>query len=191
MRISAVLLAVSLSASIVEGQTIGVAPGAQSMPLRVFDSNGKLVGGTVAEPQWPDVPQLVITLRYQPPSDDKVPTIPDTFTLRIQPEQSLPKFRYRWSQLDTDVFFFETSDCTGQAYVEAGNPMPGRRMALLDTQTNLLYLSAPDPDIVLKSFHSFRVPLQSCSVQTGSMLSVAVDPVIDMDTVFAPTFEVR
>ena len=191
MRIAAVLVAGLLSTSVVEAQTVTVVPGAQSMPLRVFDATGKLMGGTVAEPEWPGLAQIAVTFRYQPPTDDKIPTIPDTFTLRIQPEQSLPKFRYRWSQLDTDLFFFETSDCTGQAYVEAGNPMPGRRMALLDTQTNLLYLSAPDPDIVLKSFHSFRVPLQSCTVQTGSMLSVAVDPVIDMDTVFVPTFQVR
>ena len=191
MRTPAVLLAVLMSASIVEAQTVSVAPGAQSMPLRVFDSNGKLVGGTMAVPEWPDVPQLVLTFRYAPPADDKVPTIPDTFTLRIQPEQSLPKFRYRWTQLPNDQFFFETSDCTGQAYVEAGNPMPARRMALLNTETNLLYLSEPDPDIVAKPFHSFRYPFQACTVQTGGMLAVAINPVIDMDTVFDPPFEVR
>ena len=181
------VLAVGVSASIVEGQTVSALPTARYMPLRVVDAAGKLMAGTTAEPQWPDVQQLTVTLRYQATAESKG----ETFTLRIQPEQSLPKFRYRWSQLPSDQFFFETSDCTGQAYVEAGNPMPGRRMALLDTATNLLYLSAPDPDIVLKSYHSFRFPFQSCTIQTGPMLSVAIDPVIDMDTVFVPTFTVR
>jgi len=187
MRISAALFAGLISTSVVEAQTISPVPGAQYMPLRVVDSTGKLVDGTTAEPEWPDVQQLTGTLRYQATPESKG----ETFTLRIQPEQSLPKFRYRWSQLPNDRFFFETSDCTVQAYVEAGNPLPGRRMALLDTATNLLYLSAPDPDIALKTYHSFRDPFESCTVQTGSMLAVAVDPVIDMDTVFAPTFSVR
>lgn len=191
MRISAALVAGLISTSVVEAQTIGPVPGAQYMPLKIVDATGKLMGGTAAEPEWPALPQLAVTLRYQPPTDDKIPTTPDTFTLRIQPEQSLPKFRYRWSQLETDLFFFETTDCTGQAYVEAGNPMPGRRMALLDTETNVLYLSAPDPNIALKTHHSFRHPLESCIVSTGSMLAVAIDPVIDMDTVFVPTFQVR
>ena len=187
MRISAVLLAVLISTSVVEAQTISPVPGAQFMPLRILDATGKLMGGTVPEPEWPDLPQLAVTFRYSATGS----TGGETFTLRIQPEQSLPKFRYRWSQLTTDRFFFETNDCTGQAYVEAGNPMPGRRMALLDTETNLLYLSAPDPNIVPKPYHSFRNPLQSCTVSTGSMLAVAIDPVIDMDDVFVPTFEVR
>lgn len=187
MRTSTVLLAVLISTSAVEAQTITPVPGAQFMPLRILDATGKLIGGTVAEPEWPALPHLAVTLRYSATGT----TTGETFTLRIQPEQSLPKFRYRWSQSETDRFFFETSDCTGQAYVEAGNPMPGRRMALLDTEANLLYLSAPDPNIVFKTHHSLRQPLQSCTVSTGSMLAVAIDPVIDMDTVFVPTFQVR
>jgi hypothetical protein len=187
MRISTALLAGLISTSVAEAQTISVVPGAQFMPLRIVDATGALMGGTVAEPEWPDLPQLAVTFRYSATGT----TRGETFTLRIQPEQSLPKFRYRWSQLETDRFFFDTSDCTGQAYVEAGKPMPGRRMALLDTETNLLYLSAPDPNIAVKTYHSLRHPLQSCTVSTGSMLAVAIDPVIDMDTVFVPTFEVR
>jgi len=187
MRVSAVLLAVLISTSVVEAQTVGPLPGAQLMPLRILDATGKLMGGTVAEPEWPDLQQLAVTFRYSATGS----SVGETFTLRVQPEQSLPKFRYRWSQLTTDRFFFDTSDCTAQAYVEAGNPMPGRRMALLDTETNLLYLSAPDPNIVPKPYHSFRNPLQPCTVSTGSMLAVAINPVIDMDDVFTPPFAIR
>jgi hypothetical protein len=186
MRASATMLAACLLGSAAYAQTVTAPPGAQLMPLRVFDATGKLMSGTVAEPDSPG--PLALTFRYQSSIGT---TQGDTFTLRIQAEPSGPQLRYRWAQLANDVFFFESNDCTGQPYVEAPGPLPGRRLALLDYQSNLLYLSEPDPVIVTRTRHSLRQPLQACVV-TGPELfqGVAVDPVLDMDDVFTLTFRV-
>jgi hypothetical protein len=158
------------------------------MPLRLLDAAGKLTAGIVAEPD--PLEPLAATLLYVPPMS---PSHGDSFTLRVQREVSEPKVRYRWAQLPTDRFVFESVDCTGQAYIEVPVSMPGRRFALLDTQTNLLYLSEPDPTVVAKTLHSLRYPLQPCDLDAGTenFLGVAVEPVIDMDDVFTPPFEIR
>jgi hypothetical protein len=186
MRILLVFLATSLAAGMVEGQTIRVHPSAQYMPLRVFDATGKLMAGTTAENDLNE--PMAVTFLYSPTSTGKG----QTFTLRIRAAPSEGHVDYRWAQVLSDTFYFESSDCTGQAYVESPGPMPGRRLALIDSQTNLLYLSEANPTVAAKIYDSLRHPLGSC-LETGqqSFLAVAVDPVIDMDDFFTLPFEIR
>jgi hypothetical protein len=190
MRIVVAVMATSLAAFAVEAQTIRMNPGAQYMPLRMFDATGKLMGGTVADTQAPSFPQLAVTFRYHSPI---ATASGETFTLRVEPDASGPHLRYRWTQFGSDLFFFESNDCTGQPYVEARNPLPGRRMALLDYEFNVLYLSEPDPAIVTRIYHSFRYPQQACTVNAGpgNFQAVEIAPVIDMDDIFTLPFRVN
>jgi len=182
------------TASLVHAQTISAHPSAQFMPLRMFDAAGKLMAGVVAiPPTGPSYPKLAVTFRYQP---SPAVTKGDSFTLRMQPDGSGPKLRYRWSSEGSDLFFFESIDCTGQPYVDVSmnsSPMPGQRRALLEYETNLLYLSEPDPTIVTRTYHSKRYPGGPCFVNAGpgSLQAIEVYPTVDFDDFFAPPFEVR
>jgi hypothetical protein len=185
MRILLVFLATSLVTGVVEAQTVGAHPSARYMPLRVFDATGKLVGGTVGEPD--PVQPLAVTLLYSEPGSSG-----DAFTLKVKAPPTDGQVTYVWAQLPSDTFFFETGNCTGQAYVESPGPMPGRRLAILDWQTNVLYLSEPNPTVAAKTYHSLRRPQEPCDVEgPQSFLAVAVDPIVDMDEVFALPFEIR
>ena len=183
------------TASLVHAQTISAHPSAQFMPLRMFDATGKLMGGVVAiPPTGPSYPEIAVTFRYQP---SPAVTKGDTFTLRLVPDgTNFPKLRYRWSSSAFDPFFYESIDCTGQPYVDvstSSEPMPGRRRASLDYETNLLYLSEPDPTIVTRTYHSTRYPGGPCFVNAGpqNFRAIEIYPTVDFDDFFAPPFEVR
>jgi hypothetical protein len=176
----------SLGTTAVEGQTILVHPSARFMPLRVFDATGKLMAGTigVSDPAEP----MAVTFLYQTSTSRG-----DSFTLRIKAPLSDGPLGYYWAPLPIDTFYFESDDCSGQPYVESPGLMAGRRVAVPDTATNLLYLSEPKPTVVAAVYQSLRHPLDSCERDLGaqSILAVAVNPVIDMDNAFTQPFEIR
>jgi hypothetical protein len=194
MRTVITILAACLVGSVVQAQTVSVDPSAQYMPLQVFDAKGKLVAGAVAEPDWSFPGRLPITLRYHSPLEPTT-TKGDTFSLRIVADASGSHLRYIWFTVNTgDAFYFESTDCTGQAYLDAGRAIPGRRMALLDhaSNPNLLYLSEPDPVVVVREYHSSRpAEYPDCVNQIGNILAAAIAPVIDLDDVFTLPFRVN
>jgi len=188
MRTMTIVVAAWLAASSTEGQTVIRDSSARTMPLKVYDATGKLMAGVVANPDGANV-YYPVTLRYSPTGVG----IGDSFSLAIQADADSGHVRYKWFELATVKLFFASHDCTGQAYVEALNPLGGRRLALLDYETNWLYLSGPDPAIVLQTYHSSKFPQQPCvdAGSGGSFMSVPIDPIVDMDDVFPEPFQVR
>ena len=193
MRTVITIFAACLVGSAVQAQTVSVDPSAKYLPLQVFDAKGRLVAGMIADPESPGPTGLAITLRYHSPLEPTT-TKGDTFSLRIVADASGSHLRYIWFTVNTgDAFYFESTDCTGQAYVRAGNPLPGRRMALLDLESNRLYLSEPDPMSVRRTYHSYRLPLGDCHFRPDpfNIQAVEITPVIDLDDVFTLPFRVN
>jgi hypothetical protein len=166
-------------------QEISAIPG--SGPLRVYDATGKFVSSV--EPGNP----LRVTLNYA----EGPAARPASFALDLQIDTTGDRVRWRWSETLGPYFMYESTDCSGQPYVDPRQLLPGRRVALLDTGifSNMLYLSEPDPPVVLRTLGSRRYAGHEpgCLPNSGpfSLRTVTVHPVVDMDEVFTPPFRVQ
>ncbi|MET0556878.1 MAG: hypothetical protein ABW221_27815 [Vicinamibacteria bacterium] len=188
MKLEIVVLATLVAAACPEwGSAQGVSALPPSGPMRLYDATGKFVSSVE-----PDNPLRVI-LNYADGPIDK----PSSFALNLQIDTTGDRVRWRWLDSLGPYFMYESTDCSGQPYVDPRQLLPGRRVALLDTGifSNRLYLSEPDPPVVLRTLGSRRYAGQKsgCLANSGpfSMRTVTVQPVADMDDVFTLPFRVQ
>jgi hypothetical protein len=188
MKLQLVVLATLLAATWPEwgrAQGVSAIPGAG--PMRVYDATGKFVSSVE-----PDNPLRVI-LSYAASPTDKAAS----FALNLQIDTSGDRVRWRWSETVGPYLMYESTDCSGQPYVDPRQLLPGGRLALVDTGvfSNMLYLSEPEPPVVLRTLGSRRYAGQKsgCLPNSGpfSMRTVTVHPVVDMDEVFTLPFRVQ
>jgi hypothetical protein len=188
VKLEIVVLATLAAAACPEwGSAQGVSAIAGSGPMRLYDATGKFVSSI--EPDNP----LRVALNYAADPEAR----PTSFALNLQIDTTGDRVRWRWSEDIGPYFMYESTDCTGQPYADPRQLLPGRRVALLDTGifSNMLYLSEPDPPVVLRTLGSRRYAGQEtgCLPNAGpfSVRTVTVYPIIDMDEVFTLPFRVQ
>jgi len=188
MRFVLGLLMLTVSSSTF-AQTIGPGPTAKYQPLRVFDANGKLLGGTVAEQYQYSDSFVTVTMVYR-----ASPLLKngDSVSLQLQPYLPQNPARFRWAELLSQTLYFESTDCTGPSFVSVRELLPGRRFGIVDATDNRLYLTDADPVITAVQSQSRRVTGQGCSQTPQTLGAAAVaQPVLDLDDYFTLPFEVR
>jgi hypothetical protein len=88
-----------------------------------------------------------------------------------------------------EIFFFESSDCSGTPFVQV-NTSALVETARVDEPGNTVYL--PDLDNIQQDFQSHSIQGSFGCSTVDNILNVAPEiPIINLDTVFTPPFEVR